>query len=56
MDNIVSTFEETMIINLIYLSFKTLKDAFVHLRGKLRNILNQISLSVATEIIWRLNV
>ena len=56
MDNISSPSEETVVITLIYLSAKTLKDIFVHLGGKLGVSPNQRRPTLAADIIWRLNV
>ena len=56
MDNILSPSEIIMLIALVSLSANTLKDAFSHLGDNLGNLPNQRRLTVATEIIWRLNV
>ena len=56
MDNLSYPYEYTMLIAHVYLLANTLKDTFFHLGGKLGNLPNQIRQTVATDIIWRLNV
>ena len=45
-----------MLVDLVYISSITLKDAFVYLRSNLGDLPNQRRPTVATEIIRRLNV
>ena len=56
MYNILYPYEQTIIVNFVYLSYNTLNDTFSHLRVNLGDLPNQIIPAVAMDIIQRLNV
>ena len=56
MDNISSHSGNIMFTTLVSLLLNTLKESFVHLGDNLGNLKNKRRPTVATDIIWHLNV